>query len=676
MTKWRYITILAFSLFLYSCSTATVHELKSPGIVEPLVSEFDRMETGDATARLQAKQAAERIVYQSTRPGAREEQAAAEVFLLGAVKGAHKREVKDFAYRLISLVGGKESVAVLSERLDVPEEREMARWALERIPDPSATKAVADALRNAREPEWKAALVKTLGARKDPSVSSAVVRALSDENESVRLTAIAAAGRLGDSRSAKALWRIWERGSDAEKKAAADALLQWAETARERGNGRGPESVYHRLWNEVSCSLVKGAALSGLAHACGEKAMPELLEALGGSDPVLTGAARDQLALMPGETVTRILINSLNRSRGADRAALVSVLAGRTDSAITEATPVLITIGREAVQTRDERLVQAVSETLAQIPGEDTTQAVIRAMDGASAEMETVWVGILGSRADEAALPAVTKAAASENKYLRMAALKALGSFGNGSSKDILQAALEQEDQDIRNAAAEAAIRVSLDLEKNQQKEAAIRLCAAAAQASTDSTLRLPLVKRLTALGATEVLSDMARRNGCIVHWWALGPVGSRAELLQGDLIPVDKPIRVAVPVQVKDTQISWKKISVTDPLGMVDLQRTLGTNGEVGSYLYAEIQSDDERDVLFKIGSNDDVFCRLNGRLVHEYEGGRLWEPDQDEVSVHLVKGNNFILMKVLNAGGEWAGSLRITDRDGRPVILKQREE
>jgi len=201
-------------------------------------------------------------------------------------------------------------------------------------------------------------------------------------------------------------------------------------------------------------------------------------------------------------------------------------------------------------------------------------------------------------------------------------------------------------------------------------------LCAAAALASTDSALLHQFAKRLTALGATEILSDMALKSGCVVHWWLLGPVGTRTELLQGDLIPVEKAVRVTAPVQVKDRQVSWRKIAVTDPLGMVDLQRTLGTDGEFGAYLYIEIENDDQREVLFKIGSNDDVFCWLNGRLVHEYEGGRLWEPDQEEIAVHLVQGRNFILMKVLNAGGEWAGSLRITDVNGKPLLLKQTRE
>jgi len=634
------------------------------------------MDTGDPTASLQAKHTAERIVYQSTRPGTPEEQAGCELFLLGTVQGAHKPEVKDFAYRLISLVGGKESVGVLSERLDVPEDREMARWTLERIPDPSATKAISSALRNAKEPQWKAALIKTLGARKDPSASSAVVHAFFDEDENVRLTAIAAAGRLGDSRSAKALWRIRESGSDAEKKAAVDGLLHWAETALEQANGQKAESAYRRLWNETSCPLVKSAALSGLAQACGEKAMPELLEALGSSDKVLSGAARDRLAMMPGETVTRVLIDSLKKARGESKTALVSILATRNDSAVADAVPLLINIENEAIKTEDNSLKEAVSDALARIPGEDTTQAIIRAAQQASPEAQSVWVIILGSRADIKALPVVSKAAQSENKALRIAALKALGSIADPSCADILRSAFRQDDQDIKNAAAEATVRVSLALEKNQQKDVAIELCAGAAHATTDSTQLQPLAKRLTVLGATEVLSDMALKNGCVVHWWLLGPVGTRTELLQGDLVSVDKPIQVAAPVQVKGQQVSWKQITVTDPLGMVDLQRTLETDGEFGSYLYGEVESDHERDVLFKIGSNDDVFCWLNGRLVHEYEGGRLWEPDEDKVETHLVKGRNIILMKVLNAGGEWAGSLRITDSDGRPILLKQEGE
>jgi hypothetical protein len=78
---------------------------------------------------------------------------------------------------------------------------------------------------------------------------------------------------------------------------------------------------------------------------------------------------------------------------------------------------------------------------------------------------------------------------------------------------------------------------------------------------------------------------------------------------------------------------------------------------------------------VIFKIGSDDAVVCWLNGKHIHSYMEDRGYAPDQDIVPAHLRAGMNFILMKVLNGGADWACGLRITDTDNRPLHLAQRK-
>jgi hypothetical protein len=68
-------------------------------------------------------------------------------------------------------------------------------------------------------------------------------------------------------------------------------------------------------------------------------------------------------------------------------------------------------------------------------------------------------------------------------------------------------------------------------------------------------------------------------------------------------------------------------------------------------------------------------VYCWLNGELVHENPAARPWGEDQDVVKARLQQGTNRILLKVLQGGGDWAASVRITDPQGNPLVLPQRK-
>jgi len=167
---------------------------------------------------------------------------------------------------------------------------------------------------------------------------------------------------------------------------------------------------------------------------------------------------------------------------------------------------------------------------------------------------------------------------------------------------------------------------------------------------------------------------DIAARAGFVGHWWVLGPLSDRKKMMEGDAIATDGPVDPAAEVRVDDKTHRWKYMPVDDPQGMLNLEEDLAKKNDCGAYAYAEVTSDVARDVLFKMGSDDSVFCWLNGDLVHKFTGDRGYAPDQDTVETRLKAGRNTILMKVINNRSHWAAGLRITDRDGNPLQLEQR--
>jgi hypothetical protein len=88
-------------------------------------------------------------------------------------------------------------------------------------------------------------------------------------------------------------------------------------------------------------------------------------------------------------------------------------------------------------------------------------------------------------------------------------------------------------------------------------------------------------------------------------------------------------------------------------------------------AYAVTYLRSDkDRRELQLLVGSDDDVLVYLNGKPVHHHIGIRQWIADNDVVpGVELNAGVNTLVMKVVNYGGDWGGSVRFTDAAGRPV-------
>jgi hypothetical protein len=68
--------------------------------------------------------------------------------------------------------------------------------------------------------------------------------------------------------------------------------------------------------------------------------------------------------------------------------------------------------------------------------------------------------------------------------------------------------------------------------------------------------------------------------------------------------------------------------------------------------------------------GSDDEAKRYINGKQVVQNTEGRGIDKDQDTThGITLHKGVNVIVFKVVNEQGGWAGALRFTDKNDKPV-------
>jgi HEAT repeat protein len=599
----------------------------------------------------------------------------------------------------VARAGGRGAVelllaAVTDESADV---RAAARQGLVDLQGLDAAPSIAEAVSGA-ETETRCLLVWVLGERGGRDGRNPLVLALDDAETQVRVEALRALGKLGDPGAGAVSAMIDAADTESDEELAA---LEWAVN-------RFPEPYVTGVLEKALAgadSRMKPVLLRALGNRGDVTATPTLLAALGDRDEAARLAAIEGLGRLGDATATEPLLGVLARAEGREREAAERALSRfRSEEATKQLLAAL-----ENGETPDP-VRAGVVRALA--PREDP--ALIDAfMAAAKSEADEVCVAgldALGRLRDERAAPIFLARAemgsdevkrAAIRGYLQIAekqeakdakaalsiyqealelatgedeqrqAIRGIGRVGSVQSLPLIEPFLGHDR--LKSAAAEAAVPLADKLAAAGQTDRAIALYRQAVEATSDRNVVRNAARKLRELG---VHLDLAAEKGCITHWWVLGPFPGREKATKTDAIPTDQAVDLTQPVAEGDKELDWKPWPVDDPLGMLDFEVAVARMNDCGAYAYAEVESDQERDILLKIGSDDSVFVWLNGEQVHAWDGNRGWGPDQDTVEARLKQGTNTILAKVINGAAQWSLSLRITDRDGSALKLKQRTE
>jgi hypothetical protein len=330
-----------------------------------------------------------------------------------------------------------------------------------------------------------------------------------------------------------------------------------------------------------------------------------------------------------------------------------------------------------AAAEADEQVAVAALDALARLGDEQAAPAFLaRIEDDAPVIRAAAVRGYMGiaearEKQDGAAALAIYRQALGMDvgEGEKATALRGIGRLANVDALPLIEPYLG--DAGLKSAAAEAALPMAFKLKDAGDKERATTLCRRIVESTGDRETLRDAARCLREMG---VELQLAAQRGGLVHWWVLGPFPGRERATKNDFVPVTEPIDLARKVTDGDRTLEWKYAPVDDPLGLLDFERTVARMDDCGCYAYAEVESDAEREVLMKFGSDDSVFCWLNGRQVHAWDGNRGWGEDQDTVEAHLQAGTNTVLCKVINGGANWSVSVRFTDPDGKPIVLRQR--
>ena len=162
--------------------------------------------------------------------------------------------------------------------------------------------------------------------------------------------------------------------------------------------------------------------------------------------------------------------------------------------------------------------------------------------------------------------------------------------------------------------------------------------------------------------------------DGFIRDWLVLAPIAiegdSGAAEIDRDMLKGEASIkpRPGDKVTVGGQELTWTVHQTSDYF--IDFLKAFGqTRGEyVAGYAVAYIVADEDVKVTLALSTNDQGKAWVNGKQVFKFTETRVLEKDTDLTDVTLVKGQNVLVLKVINEVNNWQGCARFL-QGGKPV-------
>jgi len=586
---------------------------------------------------------------------------------------------------------GSRAIPYLLGALDAqpPAVAGVAASALAEIRGTYATRKIAGALPGAK-PQARLRLLAILGERRDPAAAPALIAvARTSQNVAERAAALTALGQVGSPAAIPALVSAVRSRHDTIKNAAivslaqlpggsaTDAIAAAVKTAPAAGRPPLIQVLGYRRDRQGTPVVIRAmkdgdpavrlAAIEAAGRLDDPAAVPELLRVVCGPPGRERAEAAIALGRMRAKEARQAMVAALPGQTPTTRYYLLQALGVRTD-------PELLPVFVSAADDSDDSVAKQALVALARLSDDRAAPVFIQAFRTRSPELALIAASgylMLSSdvlNSDPATAVAMARSALEGLQGDdRRQPLQAIARLRDAGSLPLVLPLLSSDS--LGDDAARAVIAIASSLAA-ADKDKAVGLYRQVLAAGKRADVMREAVRGLRDLG---VAADPAAEAGFVTRWWVIGPFKDLKRLMKEDVVATGGPIDVSQRVSVGDKKFRWRRARVDDPLGMLDLEQAVAEMEDCGAYMYAEVTSDAARDVLLKIGSDDDVVCWLNGKQVHAFFGPRGYAPDQDVVHAALIAGRNAILLKVLNRGADWAAGLRITDPTGQPLMMRQ---
>lgn len=181
------------------------------------------------------------------------------------------------------------------------------------------------------------------------------------------------------------------------------------------------------------------------------------------------------------------------------------------------------------------------------------------------------------------------------------------------------------------------------------------------------------IVAVLSLVVAAVPQAPAADAEGFIRNWLVLAPIPidgeSGATEIDRDLLNEAKLApRAGDKVVAGGQTLAWQAHQTSDYF--IDFLQSFGQQrGEyVAGYAVAYVTAPEDMKVTLALSTNDQGKAWLNGREVFRFTDTRTLEKDTDRVDVTLAKGQNVLVLKVINEVNNWQACARFL-KEGKPV-------
>lgn len=154
--------------------------------------------------------------------------------------------------------------------------------------------------------------------------------------------------------------------------------------------------------------------------------------------------------------------------------------------------------------------------------------------------------------------------------------------------------------------------------------------------------------------------------EGDFISWWHLrGPIAgaARPDRLGGEAAFAAAPRLDA----------DWIAATLDIAAPGNNLNALIGPAQDCVAYACTRLDSPIAQEIELRIGSDDGCMAWLNGELVHDVlDAARGVVVDQDRVRVRLRQGENRLMLKIAQLGGNWGFCVRLAGLN-RPVVCRR---
>ncbi len=348
-------------------------------------------------------------------------------------------------------------------------------------------------------------------------------------------------------------------------------------------------------------------------------------------------------------------IDGLERSKSEAAAASLAEAAASTHSIAVQIRALEALGAIRAAQTKDACVaaIQSVepsvrktaANTLAKLGDAKAAAMLVPLLKDKEPSVRTVAIGALGILKARDAIPALIQA-----------------SGDNATQFDAINALTQMPDKRALSAYLSGLASKNADLRKNSRD--AIASLRDEVTPALEQLAKRNEIPAATLSELREVFSSFAP----ISSWRIIGPFPRN-----GKTHPPQMEQKFDSSYKGAEKEVKWQTVQAdAKQHGRVNLVARLQPSQQVVAYAYAEIESSSARDAVLLCGSDDTITVWINGKKVHDRQGDRGWNYNQDKVKVHLNEGKNRLLIQCGNSGGPWEFSVAISGEADRYAFLK----